>query len=179
MRSIIDSQGFEVTEADCYEPRMGYCSGCGEECEIVNRDESFDYSYGSINGTHVQYGDDESDCCGEPIVKGGESVVRRSIHIARRDHKDGTVKKGEVYFVKITHHWIEGKSWITEEKRVLKYGPFEDKPWESKMVQAGYHKWVHLTRYEYRQLLFGNKRREYQFGQAALKIVEEREKEEG
>lgn len=70
MRSFTDSQGFEVTEADCYEARTGICSFCGEECEVGIQDDSFDYSYGSINGTHRVLSE-VSSCCGEEVLEGG------------------------------------------------------------------------------------------------------------
>jgi hypothetical protein len=53
-------------------------------------------------------------------VEGGESVVRRAVHVARRDHKDGKIKTGDKYSLTVLRHWRkDGPHWITTGKRKL------------------------------------------------------------
>ena len=46
-----------------------YCSLCHEPCREVAYDDSFSYSYGSINGVHKQY-HMASDCCDAAVSEG-------------------------------------------------------------------------------------------------------------
>lgn len=118
MRSIIDSNGYEVTEADVYEPKTGICSECGEACEVGIEDNSFSHEFGV---EHVY--DEVSSCCGATVLEGGVTEVRSAIHYAKRDHKDGSVKAGEWYVVRVFRHWVKnGPSWITTTKHVLYHG---------------------------------------------------------
>ena len=97
----------------------GICSSCGEPCTEVFVDCSFDYEYGSISGVYRD-GYMGSDCCEAEVVEGGTSLVRKSVHVARKDHKDGKVKAGQKYRISVYRHWRkDGPSWITTEKRIL------------------------------------------------------------
>jgi len=98
----------------------GICSDCGEECTAVMQDQGIgSYEYWGFKGTHHDWRE-VSPCCGEEVVGGGAKVIRKSEHTARKDHKDGKVKKGDRYRVVVTYHWREdGPGWITEEKRVV------------------------------------------------------------
>lgn len=122
MKTYTDRNGYEWTEADVASTKTGICSHCGEVCEVGVQDESFDYSYGSINATHHQYSE-VSSCCGADVEEGGKTEVRTAIHFARRDHKDGEVKAGEWYVVRVFRYWrANGPSWIRVIKGVLYHG---------------------------------------------------------
>ena len=46
-----------------------------------------------------------------------KKLIRQDIHLARRDHKDGTIQKGQRYMVSVYHAWREGgPGWIYEKK---------------------------------------------------------------
>lgn len=92
------------------------CEECGKECEPVSVDFGIgSYEYWGAPGVHHDY-QDVSPCCEAGMVEGGETVVRRSIHTARKDH--GTIKAGQRYRLTVTRHWRQGgPSWITTEKR--------------------------------------------------------------
>jgi hypothetical protein len=101
------------------EPETGICGECGEECSSKFEDCSFDYEYGSISGVYCD-GYEVSDCCGADIIEGGVSLVRRSVHVARKDHKDGKIKTGQKYRISVYRHWKkDGPSWIVTDKRVM------------------------------------------------------------
>lgn len=103
------------------EPEKGVCEGCGRECDIVDVDYGIgSYEYWGFRGVHHQYAPGSS-CCGEEVFKGGCKVLRTSTHTARKDHKDGTVKVGDVYRVTVYRTWREdGPSWVWQEKRIIK-----------------------------------------------------------
>jgi len=102
-------------EGDC-----GICEACGEECQEVQIDQGFGpYEYGSIHDIHQDWVW-VSPCCEAEVVPGGVKLVREKTHTARRDHKDGKIKVGDRYEVKVFRHWKEGgPSWITSSKRRL------------------------------------------------------------
>ena len=102
------------------EGTSGICSACGEACTSVMVDEGIgSYEYWGATGTHHEW-QEVSPCCHEEVVDGGEKVIRSSEHTARRDHKDGSIKKNDHYRVTVTFHWrAGGAGWITESKRVL------------------------------------------------------------
>lgn len=75
--------------------------GCGAE-QTTNRDLSHGYDFDPDTGKWV-------------------TVVCRLRHTARRDHKDGRIKKGQTY-IKTTRRYIDdetGESHHTHSKRVV------------------------------------------------------------
>ena len=99
------------------EPSMtsGICEGCGRGCDVVVSEDSFDYSYGSINGVEYTY-DEVSSCCGDSVVAGGETLVSDTVQRANKDHGPN-IKKGTVYRKKVWHLWKkDGPSWYIVEK---------------------------------------------------------------
>lgn len=51
----------------------GYCTACGEKCDGIPEDNSFDYDYGSISGKHEVH-DLKSDCCGADMVDSADEL---------------------------------------------------------------------------------------------------------
>jgi hypothetical protein len=58
-----------------------------------------------------------SHCCYASLVDGDNKLVRVSEHRARKDHKDGKIKKGESYIISVIRCWRRhGPSWIVTRK---------------------------------------------------------------
>ena len=103
---------------DCYddgpedreELPSGICDDCGDACTASRQDVG-------VDGRAVW---EYLSCCGVAVVEGGTKVVRNSVHVCRRDHKDGRIVKGQAYSVRVTHHWREdGPGWYTQKKALL------------------------------------------------------------
>ena len=71
----------------------GICSKCKEECEERIIDASFSDSFGHVE----DWESDGSYCCGAEICQGNIYLDQTTFHVARRDHKDGYIKKGDRY----------------------------------------------------------------------------------
>lgn len=97
------------------------CADCGRECRVIEVDEGIgSYEYWGFKGVHHDYRPG-SHCCGVEVVNGGCKIVRQSVHTARKNHRDGTVKTGDVYRVTVYHSWRrDGPGWFWQEKRVIK-----------------------------------------------------------
>jgi len=104
----------------------GICEECGGECTAVEKDFGIGpYEFWGDRGVHVDMRL-VSPCCEANVVEGGNKVVRTAVHTARRDHKDGKIKKGEKYKIIVIRRWRkDGPSWITTSKRKI---PVEN-PW--------------------------------------------------
>lgn len=98
----------------------GICSDCGNACTAKMVDMGIGpYEFWGDRGVHTDW-QAVSPCCEAEIVEGGESVVRRAVHTARRDHKDGKIKAGDKYSLTVLRHWRkDGPHWITTNKRKL------------------------------------------------------------
>lgn len=105
---------------DHEEMKEGICEECGRECTAVIRDFGIGpYEFWGHCSTHHDY-HAVSPCCEADVVDGGEKIVRKSVHVARKDHGDGKIKKGETYSLIVRRHWRkDGPHWITCEKRKL------------------------------------------------------------
>jgi len=73
------------------------CGDCLCECEEVEVDESFSDSFGLVTAWGVG-----SSCCGGECYEGEIFLDRTTRHTARKDHKDGKIKKGQRYKAHIT-----------------------------------------------------------------------------
>lgn len=101
----------------------GICSDCGIECESVTEDQGIgSYEYWGARGNDVQLVE-VSPCCGAEVVEGGNTLVRITERIARKDHKDGRIKTGDTYKEVITRCWRRhGPSWYSVRKIKLASG---------------------------------------------------------
>jgi len=101
----------------------GICSDCGIECESVTEDHGIGpYEYWGAREVDVQLVE-VSPCCGAEVVEGGNTLVRITERIARKDHKDGKIKVGDHYKEVITRCWRHhGPSWYSVRKIKLKAG---------------------------------------------------------
>lgn len=99
---------------------VGICDACGAGCTGVLRDMGIGpYEYWGARGVHTDW-QVVSPCCDAEVVEGGEQIKSRTTHVARRDHADGKVKKGDKYQRTVYHRWREnGPGWYVVEKRVL------------------------------------------------------------
>lgn len=78
------------------------------------------YEYGGAKGVHHDYGE-ATICCEAELINGDMNVIRQSTHVARKDHKDGFIKKGDKYKVRIFRCWKkDGPSWVFQEKNIIK-----------------------------------------------------------
>lgn len=95
----------------------GICSDCGRACTATMVDFGIGpYEFWGDRGVHHDY-HAASPCCEAEVVEGGEKVVRKSIHTARRDHKDGKIKAGEMYALTVFRTWRkDGPHWIHTKK---------------------------------------------------------------
>lgn len=107
-------------EEDEDEGVEGICSECGNACRATMVDFGIGpYEYWGSKCVHVDLRP-ASPCCEAEVVEGGETVVRREVHVARRDHKDGKIKAGDKYCLTVLRHWRkDGPHWITTSKRKL------------------------------------------------------------
>jgi len=105
---------------DCEDMPYGICSRCGNGCTAVWIDFGIGpYEFWGDRGTHHDY-QVVSPCCEAEMAEGGETVVRRATHTARRDHKDGKIKAGNKYSLTVLRHWRkDGPQWITTTKKLL------------------------------------------------------------
>ena len=104
----------------------GICDECGLECESTTQDNGIGpYEFWGERGTHHDYAE-VSPCCGAEVVEGGNSLVRISNHVARRDHKTGGIKAGDSYRLVVTRCWRHhGPHWIRTRKIKTKRPLFE------------------------------------------------------
>lgn len=99
------------------------CDSCGhevndDEVKIVNDGIGPYEFWGEIGYDYRPAA--VSPCCEGELVEGGCTLLEDKVRVARKDHKDGKVKKGDRYRVRTYRHWREdGPSWITSEKTVL------------------------------------------------------------
>jgi hypothetical protein len=103
-----------------YPVEYGICEDCWQECQIVSVDYGIGaYEYWGAKGVHHDYGAGSS-CCEAEVFEGGCKEIRSSIHTARRDHKDGSVKAGQTYQIWVYRTYrAGGPSWVWTQKRVL------------------------------------------------------------
>jgi hypothetical protein len=101
----------------------GICSDCGIQCESVTEDQGIGpYEYWGSREVDVQLVE-VSPCCGAEVVEGGNTLVRITPRIARKDHKDGVIKAGDHYKEVITRCWRhQGPSWYSVRKIKVKAG---------------------------------------------------------
>lgn len=101
----------------------GICDDCGLECESVTEDQGIGaYEYWGARGNDVQEVE-VSPCCGAEVVEGGNTLVRITDRIARKDHKDGRIKTGDRYREVITRCYRRhGPSWYYVRKIKVKAG---------------------------------------------------------
>jgi len=97
------------------------CTDCGEECQNVVSDHGFAHEFGFEHNYMAG-----SNCCDAEVVEngGGHSIIRDSVHVARKDHKDGKVKKGDKYHIIVLRKWAEKADgtwakWLDTKKVVL------------------------------------------------------------
>lgn len=95
----------------------GICSQCGRACTATVVDFGIGpYEFWGHLGDHHDY-QQVSPCCEAVCVEGGEKVVRKATHVARRDHKNGKIKKGDRYTITVFRTWRKnGPSWIHTKK---------------------------------------------------------------
>lgn len=97
------------------------CNECGLECEaeiVDNGIGSYEY-WGQMYTDHRW--EEVSPCCGVSVVEGGNKTVSDKIRLARKNHKDGIIKKGDYYRIIITRCWRkDGPSWYSVWKKKLK-----------------------------------------------------------
>jgi len=96
----------------------GICSECGNACTATVIDDGIGpYEFWGERGVHHDY-HQVSPCCEAEVVEGGEKLVRKAIHVARRDHKDGKIKVGDQYTISVFRTWRKnGPSWVHVKKR--------------------------------------------------------------
>ena len=101
----------------------GICSDCGLECETVTEDQGIGaYEYWGARDVHHDYVE-VSPCCGAEVVEGGNTLVRITERVARKDHKDKRIKAGDRYKEVITRCWRRGgPSWYYVKKIKLASG---------------------------------------------------------
>ena len=99
---------------------VGICDDCGCACTGELQDNGIgSYEFWGEKGTHHEWVFC-SPCCGAEVVEGDQKLKSRTIHVARRNHADGKVKKGDKYERLVFHHWREnGPGWYTVQKIVL------------------------------------------------------------
>lgn len=92
---------------------MTICSACGEECSTHTVDEGIgSFEFWGERGVHHDY-HEVSKCCDSDVADGGNKIVENSVHVARRDHKDGKVKAGEKYRRVVEYRWrANGPGWF-------------------------------------------------------------------
>jgi hypothetical protein len=102
----------------------GICDSCGEGCTATVIDEGIGpYEYWGSKGVHHAYAT-VSPCCNAEVVEGEEKIVSRNRRIARKDHKDGKVKKGNLYCEVVFRAYRKGgPSWHRTTKRVIAETP--------------------------------------------------------
>lgn len=95
----------------------GICADCGHACRATVIDNGIGaYEFWGARGVHHDY-QQASPCCEAEVVEGGEKVVRKSIHVARRDHKDGKIKAGDRYALTVYRTWRkDGPHWVHTKK---------------------------------------------------------------
>ena len=105
---------------DYEEGESGICDCCGEPCTATEQDFGIGpYEFWGDRGVHHDWRY-VSPCCSAEVVPGGGTTIRRSTHVARRDHKDGKVKAGQKYKITVTHCWRDnGPSWFIVHKTIL------------------------------------------------------------
>lgn len=108
---------FEDTENDA---ETGICDDCGHECTAKKIDFGIGpYEYGSVKGFHHDY-QYASPCCEAAVLLGGEVVLRRAVHVARFNHKDGKIKIGDKYSLTVRRSWRkDGPSWVHTQKKLI------------------------------------------------------------
>lgn len=88
------------------------CADCGKECSPITVDDGFGpYEHGVHHDFH-----DVSSCCEAELIECFEKIVRRAVHVARKNYGNG-IKVGDRYLLVVTRHWRKnGPGWITTEK---------------------------------------------------------------
>jgi hypothetical protein len=96
----------------------GICSDCGRYVRAVVIDNGIGpYEFWGQRGVHHDYVQ-ASPCCHADVVEGGEKIIRRSIHTARKDH--GSIKTGDRYRLTVFRTWRkDGPSWVHVRKDKL------------------------------------------------------------
>ena len=89
----------------------GICDSCGEACNPVITDHSFDHAF----GTEYVYGQG-SPCCEADVVEGGVKIVDQQFHTARKSH-GFNIGPGDLYRRTVQFHWrTDGPGWFTVQK---------------------------------------------------------------
>lgn len=100
------------------ELRSGYCSFCGQ----YTREKYVDigigyYEYWGAHG-HDSRIAKASECCEAEVILGEDKIIDKRQHVARKDHADGMIKKGDRYRVQIHRCWIKnGPTWFYQDKK--------------------------------------------------------------
>lgn len=104
----------------CDELPEGICEGCGNFCQATVVDMGIGpYEFWGERGVHHDY-HDLSPCCHRSLVEGGEKLIRQSTHVARKDHKDGKIKKGDKYKLLVFRTWRkDGPHWVHVTKKKI------------------------------------------------------------
>lgn len=99
---------------------QGICNECGIECDSVVEDHGIGpYEFWGSRGNHHDYVE-VSPCCSAEVVEGGNKVIRINEHTARRDHRQGGIKKGDRYRIVVTRCWRDnGPHWINSYKKKI------------------------------------------------------------
>ena len=97
------------------------CEECGQECHASEgghecpapEGEKVEPKRGWLSHSGYKF---------DPEEMTWSAVIRASSHTARRDHKDGGVKKGHEYQVTVTRNICDdsGESWLDERKCLFK-----------------------------------------------------------
>jgi hypothetical protein len=98
--------------ADEAEARREYCDGCGREFG--------DPRWGEVQKSDtVEKGSLCEDCASEDGVS-HHTTTKVSHHVARKDHKDGRVKRGDHYEKVVKMGYVVGGGrWLRSSKRVV------------------------------------------------------------
>lgn len=104
-----------------YEPEdlpHGICDECGEECTAIVTDMGIgSYEYWGAKGVHHDWAV-VSPCCEAEVVEGGQKMIRKVTHVAKKVHNNGQIQPGDTYVLRVYRHWRRGgPNWITTTKR--------------------------------------------------------------
>lgn len=98
---------------------VGICDECGEACTATLQDHGIgSYEFWGARGTHHDW-QVLSPCCSAEVVPGGQKLVERRVHKARKAH-GRNIAPGDRYERRVYFHWREnGPGWFTTEKKLL------------------------------------------------------------
>lgn len=95
------------------------CEECHEQCNIKVVDNGFSFEFGSEVGFHSLKAN-VSSCCESTYIKGGSKLLRNVVRTARKDHRDGRIKRGDRYKERVVYSWKQnGPGWLHTTKTKL------------------------------------------------------------